>query len=237
MKLHKWIGVLLLPFVLRVPLAACGFIPPPTYSAESIEAWIIDEDTGQPLAGVIVVAHWELMGGLHPDTIGQLMVMETVTDAQGRFFFPAWGPKVRPLTGFLHNEDPALLLFKSGYEDQRLANEVTEKVKTNSLRRSEWDGKTIKMKKFTGSLGQYAERLGWFDDNLDFAFRSDGSCEWKQIPRMVVAMHLEKKRFRAQGLRNSSYYPSSLEDRGEQRSPADAAKCGSVQEYLRSYLP
>jgi hypothetical protein len=114
---------------------------------------------------------------------------------------------------------------------------VTEKVNTSSMRRSEWNGKTIKLKKFTGSVEKYAEHLGRFEDRLDFAFDSDGNCEWKQIPHMIVAMHLENKRFRAQGLRNSSNYPSSLDDRDEERSPAAKAKCGPVQEYLRSYLP
>ena len=115
-------------------------------------------------------------------------------------------------------------------------NEVTEKVNTSSVRRSEWNGKTIKLKKFTGSVEEYAKRLGWFEDNLDFAFDLDGNCEWKQIPRMLVAMHLENKRFRAQGLRASSDYPSSIEDR-DHSYRISLAKCGSIIEFLRSYLP
>src|SRR5215510_4957926 len=96
---------------------------PNTYSAEAIEAWVIDEETRQPLEGVIVVANWKLMGGMHPDVIGSLVLTETVTDARGRFSFPAWGPKPRPVTGYLDELSPQLLLFKSAYAVRMLQNE------------------------------------------------------------------------------------------------------------------
>lgn len=232
-KIHRlvlWIGVSLWSLAGGVPLASCGFIPPPTYSAEAIEAWVVDEDTGQPLEGVIVVAHWALRGGLHPDVIGQLMVMEVVTDANGRFQFPTWGPKLRPVTGYLHVDDPELLFFKSGYEYLSLANHVTEEVNTSSVRRSEWNQQTIKLKKFTGSVEEYAKRLIWFDDQFNFAFKSDTNCEWKQIPRMLVTLEQERKRLKEKGLGG----PRSLEYRNK---GFNSPQCGSMQELLRSYLP
>src|SRR3989442_12447607 len=116
MRMRQQYRCLLLALAMMgLPLQACAFVLPPMYSAEGIEAWVVDEDSGQPLEGGVVVANWELMGGLHPDTVGQLMVMETVTDANGRFSFPAWGPKLRPPGGYLDSHDPALTLFKSGY--------------------------------------------------------------------------------------------------------------------------
>src|SRR5690348_13390482 len=61
------------------------------YSAEPITAWVVDAETKQPLAGVNVVAHWQLEGGLEGgNNIGQMMVMEAVTDTAGKFSFPAW---------------------------------------------------------------------------------------------------------------------------------------------------
>lgn len=232
--LHRCLLIMLM-LVLGLPVEACT-IRPLTYSAEAIEAWVIDEDTGQPLEGVIVVANWELMGGIHPDIVGSLMLMETTTDAAGRFFFPAWGPKLRPLGKYLHTGDPSLLFFKSGYRFQGQQNSLRAKVDRSSLRRSEWHGKTIAMKKFEGNLEEYADHLGDLDDRLEFfAFRHD-DCAWQHIPHMLVAMHLENKRFREQGLRDSSYYPSSIETR-ERHNKSALAECGSVREFLRSYLP
>jgi hypothetical protein len=231
-----WVGVFLWSPTGGVPLASCGFIPPPTYSAEAIEAWVVDEDTGQPLEGVIVVAHWELMGGLHPDTIGQLMVMEAVTDTNGRFHFPKWGPKLRPVSGFLHNDDPQLILFKSGYHYSILANEVTSEVNTSSVRRSEWNQQTIKLKKFTNHLQEYGGNIHYIEENLRFAFNSK-SCEWKRIPRMLIALDQEKTRL----LRMVDKKYETVEHAGitywdKSFSPANVQRCGLMKEFLRSYL-
>jgi hypothetical protein len=219
-------------------LHACAFaVVLPLYSAESIEAWVVDEDTGQPLEGVIVAAHWELIGPFESYPVGQMMVMETVTDANGHLFFPAWGPKPRPLEGHLDNADPRLLLFKSGYKALWLENEVREKSSHSAVRRSVWNGQTIKLEKFEGSLEQYAQHLGTLDNIwLNFAFFHH-DCSWKYIPHMLVAMHREKMRFKEKGLRDSSYYPHTIQQRDEEMSPTEAAKCGSMQEFLRSYLP
>lgn len=66
------------------------------YSADPIEAKVIDAETKQPLEGVTVVAHWELVygtpGGSSP--AGQLTAMEAVTDHDGKFHFPGWGLKL-----------------------------------------------------------------------------------------------------------------------------------------------
>src|SRR6266478_4917450 len=42
--------------LLWVPLSANAVI----YSAEAIEGWVVDSETGKPTEGVIVVAHWQL---------------------------------------------------------------------------------------------------------------------------------------------------------------------------------
>ena len=102
--------------LLILPLSGCASLQ---YSAEPIEAWVVDAETKRPLEGAIVVAHWELKGGLEGGNIqGQIMVMESVTDKAGRFYFPAWGPTwhiASPWWGYLSDSDPELLLFKSGY--------------------------------------------------------------------------------------------------------------------------
>jgi hypothetical protein len=220
-----FIGLLLLG---SAPLQACAFVPPPMYSAEAIEAWVVDEQTGHPLDGVVVVAHWALRGGVFSkNTIGQLMILETVTDAKGRFAFPAWGPKLRPVTGFLHNRDPAILLFKTGYHPRGLENDATEQVNTSAVRRSEWNGKTIKFKKFEGSLAEYARRLIFFDTDLGF-IQHGRNCEWKEIPRLLMALDQQEKSFRDQKVAYSLLSIDYLPDQD---------KCGSAREYFRSYRP
>jgi hypothetical protein len=198
---------------------------------------VVDAATGQPLAGVNVVAHWELNGPLENVPVGQLQVLETVTDENGEFTFPAWGPRLRwPLYGFLSWADPEFVLFKRDYQwtvfrNQRFA------YNTGPHRRSEWDGKTIRLKPYERSMEAYARNIEDFEGRrLDFAF-SYHDCSWKHVPRMLATLHREKRRLNAAGLRDSSGHPLILEEQDKNRSPAEIAICGSVQEFLRSYPP
>jgi hypothetical protein len=216
-----------LVLAMSLPLPACASALPPTYSAEAIEAWVVDEETGQPLEGVIVAAHWQLYGGYHRAQVGQMMVMETVTDSKGRFFFPAWGPKPRPSDGYLDTKDPELLLFKNGYEYVAAPNRLTEKVNKSAQRRSDWNGKTIKMKKFEGGLEEYARHLRFLNTSLE-SITQGKDCDWRQVPRMLLALDQQEKLFKGKGF---YYNLPNIE------SLPDQDKCGSAREFFRSYLP
>ncbi|BAV33337.1 hypothetical protein SCL_1022 [Sulfuricaulis limicola] len=218
-------------------LPACAAEYPPTYSAEAIEAWVIDAETKKPIEGVIVTANWELVGGFEGNTpVGQMKVLETVTDKDGKFTFSAWGSEPRK-KGYLRNRDPQFLLFKPSYEYRRLVNEVSSKISMASLRRSEWNGKTIGMKLFKGTQEEYAEhiyRLGSdMDSMLDFA-RGDKDCNWKKTPRMLTALHKMSLHFEAQGTKLKGWRLGQRIIRTD--DIPHNAKCGSVEEFFRSYL-
>jgi len=205
---------------------------PPVYSSLPITARVVDEDTGQPLEGVVVVVRWQLREAAPIQTreTGQLMVAEAVTDATGNFHVPAWGPKpVTPLV-YVPEEAPQLLFLKQGYHPTREVNIVTGAESAGPIIQSKWNGQTIKLTKFTGSEKEWADLLGRFEISLNFAF-SYHDCSWKQIPRMIVAMHLEEKRLREKRIFS---HLRSIEDREEE---AKLGNCGSAQEFLRSYLP
>lgn len=192
----------------------------------------------KPLEGVIVVAHWELhqstVGGRIP--AGQLMVIETVTDKDGRFYFSKWGPKRRS-KGYLDDRDPAILLFKGGYEYRGLQNLTKSYINENSVRRSMWHGKTIELQPFKGGLEAYAGRLyrlsSDMDSMLDFA-RGDKTCNWKKTPQMLatlhkMSLHFDKKGVKLKGWRLGQHI---LRVQDIPHNP----DCGSPKEFLQSYL-
>src|SRR5262249_10842891 len=186
-----------------LPLVGCST----TYRAESIEAWVVDAGTAQPLEGVAVAAHWELEVGeiFNNAPAGQVMVMETVTDQKGRMYFPAWGPKTtqptfRVLgTPHLEHRDPQLLLFKPGYRWLDLANYPSSTYANDSLRKSEWNGKTIKLARFAGDDTGYAWTLTQLSNSMGYAFRGE-DCEWRQTPRILSLLFSETNALRARGV-------------------------------------
>lgn len=229
-KLVSWMAAFAFALSL-LPLSACG--APPFYKAAPIEGWVVEADTGKPLEGVIVVAKWQLEGGFEGNTpVGQLMVMESVTDKQGKFYFEGWGPKLRPGFGKLKTASPELLFYKKDYEFQRLVNRLTRASLRGELKiplRSDWNGKQIPLKKFDGSLAAYEEHLGSLSNDLSFAYDGE-DCDWKRIPKMLVAQHLESLRFQ-----NGITHPNSGAVLGLDRI-RDDTRCGRPIEFFKEYL-
>src|SRR5439155_780937 len=80
--------------ILATMVSTCHAFPvPPLYAANAIRATVVDATAGSPIEGAVVVAVWQLqtMSGEGP----RLQVSEAVTDRDGRFVIPGWGPKFR----------------------------------------------------------------------------------------------------------------------------------------------
>lgn len=218
---------LVLLFLIVLSNAGCGGMP--MYSAAPIEAWVVDAETSQPLEGVVVTANWQLVegsfaGGEIPK--GQLMVMETVTDKNGRFYFEGWIKK-NPTTGELRNQDPQILMFKPGYRFYRFAREFRESdLFGRPNRQSPISGQTVKLTKFKGSTEEYAAHFSYLNINLRSLI---ADCEWKSIPKMIIALDQERKRIKA--INRSIYMDSPDIDSLEGYS----ARCGSARKFFEAY--
>jgi hypothetical protein len=144
------LAVVVLPF-----LCSCA---PPIYFAKATHGTVVDADTKAPIEGAVVVAQWILAQGLagFPGHIRRLQVFEVVTDHQGRYLVPAWGPHLRPLFTWLDSHDPDILIFKHGYEPGYFSN---LSYRNDFVRSSEWDGKALPLTPFRGTVTQRVDQL------------------------------------------------------------------------------
>lgn len=228
--LKRWFLVLLT----CQSLAACATLL--EYSAEPIEAWVVDEETKQPIEGTVVVAHWVLEGGIHVDRVGELMVMEAVTDKTGRFYFPPWGPVKHSGRSRLTYMDPELIIFKSGYKFLQIRNDPTKEAiegKYLPVRRSKWNGKTIKLESFKGDLKATRDTYDFLSTALGFAIRDPKECLWKKVPKMIIATMVQEEEFRARGLDYSSAISSTLIRNDGYFREYGGPECGSPVEFLK----
>jgi hypothetical protein len=175
-------------------LSACGS---PYYTADPIEAWVVDAETGKPIEGAVVTANWQLVAA-SLDTGGrklkQLEVMETTTDKNGRFFFPGF-TKLNPSLEELRDEDPQILIFKSGYRRFRTShNYGIGKEPSGSRRSSNVNGATLRMPKANPDVKKYAFDLDFFATDLMTII--DGSSV-ERVQRMIHALACERKRLKA----------------------------------------
>jgi hypothetical protein len=209
--------------------AACLQACSSQFSAAPLSAQVVDADTGGPVAGVHVVADWQLEGGMEGGNIlGAVTVLEAQSDERGWFRFPGWGPKeVDMPSGVYANarirgRAPGLILFKSGYAPLELRNHGGEPAGRRDMR-SEWDGKRIALKPFHGSPAQYADALSFTSSSLITYTVSrhctggepcPAACQWQNIPNAIRAIGRLFAAFEAQGIRHDNIHSFLLRNDG-----------------------
>ena len=181
----------LVVMITALALNACGS---PYYTSEAIEAWVVDADTGQPIEGAVVTANWQLVG-FTLDTggskRGQLAVMETTTDANGRFFFQGF-TKLNLSFGELRDQDPQILIFKPGYRYIGGGNDYTMGASSpGPHRKSQLSGKRLRMSKADPDPRKQAIDLTSLSTNIANIWNNgDGPS----IPKMLKALACESER-------------------------------------------
>jgi hypothetical protein len=214
------------------------------YSAESIEAMVIDAATRQPVGNALVIARWIAKGdgGLHaPHDVGSVQVLETVTGENGRFAFPAWGPASYAGAGVLLDDDPLILVYKNGYHVARLGNSQYRVPpskdfrdrKTGAVRASLWNGETVELKPFGAEgIARIDAYNRFVASDLWPMFAETTPCDWQRMPRTIAYLDAAKKALAAQGIGIDRI--ASLRDRLVMNETFFAGKrCGSPRAELK----
>jgi hypothetical protein len=199
---------------------------PVSYSGRAIDARLADDASGEPVAEAVIVALWKLVpdfgrGAEHADET--LRIVETASGRDGRFTFPAWGPLARPAGFHLEHHDPQLLILAAGYYPRQLSNEPRSRYDTSALRGSEWNGRVITLRRFSGQPQRYRQDNGRFRDEVEVTGTLDELAgkigalqtslgwhrytdDWKAYPRMIRALARERDRLVAAGLAKAGLY-------------------------------
>ena len=167
------------------------------YSSEAVRLRVVVEGTGAPLAGAIAVAYWEVE---HPSLVTgtvyrPVAIHEAVTDAQGWVEFPAWKAE-KPWKASYTSGAPRVLLYRENYRPLLLANEVTMERDVVQPAKSRWNGKTVPMARFEGTLKQWLVELVILDANLpSLWYDREDLCNFEKLPKMLAALDREDVRF------------------------------------------
>jgi hypothetical protein len=208
-----------------------------SYSANPIHATVVDSATGKPIPDVIVVTRWQLED-VNGHFAGNFHVDEAITNAQGEFSIPAWGPTAVPrdprnpiYSLRMGPMEPDIILFKRGYqfgveqgpwESAYLGDPAW---KGEAIRTSYWNAKTIKLVAFSGSDEHYNRTLA-----LSMSALPWGNCHWTRMPRMVAALVMEGNRLSyVQGF-NAVLRLDELSEK------EDGRYCGAAPKILGPYL-
>jgi len=205
-------------------IAACTSFPR-IYSGDEIHGWVINSKTKQPIKDVVVVEAWGLQGGIHVDHTANIHIAETLTDENGYYSFPDWGPRFT-MSGWMDRSSPYLKFYKFGYVPNRMGNRISGNPNIDNTV-SEHSGKKIKLEKFDGTPKQYSKKLGSVSSFLRLG-DSHGpfACMWKQVPVFTSEMIKTRRHFRQNGV------SSNLPSLGYISSP----DCQNPEQILKEYL-
>ncbi|HZR01806.1 MAG TPA: carboxypeptidase-like regulatory domain-containing protein [Burkholderiales bacterium] len=190
-------------------MLSCNDADARSYSAAPFSGRVVDAETGAPIPGVIVLAQWLVEGPAESHPVGAIQIMEAVTDEQGRYSFPGWGPKSVPRPDFwswiiapvLSTHDPDVHFFKSGYRHVSYTN-LPEfgppEDSAKDLRRSQLDGKDVRLTKLKQGASERTEEYREMLIDRPFGIASQG-CTWLQMPLTVRFMGQERRELLASG--------------------------------------
>ena len=217
---------------LGVPLLTV--FAPLVYFGLPVTSSVVDAASGQPVAGVTVIAKCTMKGG-HGVTTGQAMVMEAVTDKDGVFHFPWWGPSFA--SGRLRaTECPGLHFFKTGYSFAFRGNDglATLEYRTPPMvHYLDHQDVPVKMEKLTGGVEEEFKEYKKLNDELEWVVgsNSENTCGWKSIPHTIKRLIELRKYFVENGKTDFNSFETGLlvnekyfRDQG----------CGSAKKFLES---
>jgi hypothetical protein len=114
-------------FVVALVLCSCGNpeqLPPAMsrltarpqqYSAAAVRARVVDDRTGEPIQGAVVLALWRTIDVYRLTFGGVYVHYEATTDRRGAFEIPRWGPRTLNYDYYLDARDPEIWIIKRGY--------------------------------------------------------------------------------------------------------------------------
>jgi hypothetical protein len=182
---------------LCVLLAACSGA---TYSGPEWSARVVDTETGAPIEGAIVVVRWELER-YSGRFAGWLFITEAVTDADGMFHLPAWGPIKAPSVSGIETRMspnvPEIAIFQPGYSvtDSDCCSDsgyLDSGYGSGPAVRPAWANRNVfGLRRFHGTVRQYI-------DALEHSLPTNGPpCAFLSTPRIFAAAVIEDQRLRS----------------------------------------
>lgn len=233
LKPHQYVIALLwlCGIVLIVLLAGIVYLVTPTgWSSSEIRARVVTP-AGAPVAGAIIAANWNVEGAWNGASLGQLAISEVVTDKDGWFRIPQWGPKY-VWKGAVSESEPVIRIYHPNFVPLIIRNvEGTAMRSASRIIRFRLQDQELVLQPFTGSSFQREAVLENLIRSLGVIFQGGSGClcNWRDIPRLLIAMQREKDLLERTGSGKTLVYVYR-DIRSSER------QCGNAEKFFQEFL-
>ncbi|HEY8101773.1 MAG TPA: carboxypeptidase-like regulatory domain-containing protein [Burkholderiaceae bacterium] len=193
---------------LAIALVIATFIIyPSVYFSPEIRARVVTP-SGEPVEGAVVVASWSITGFINNARLGQLALYEAVTDKNGDFYIPQWGPRYA-LMGMIMGKEPTIRIFHPRFVPLVVENtQHVISVAASTVIRFRFQDQAISLVPFHGTPAEYEDQLSGLVRSLDFFLfdtpvNGAKRCYWKKVPRMLIALQSVKDELTREGIGKS----------------------------------
>jgi len=220
---------------IAVALVVLNVFYPFVWFSTEFRARVVDESTGRPVSGAIVLANWELVGGIvEENLLGQLAISEVVTGTDGDFRIPAWGPRFVLGLGHLATTEPKIRILSPNYSPFILNNQPRPMMASNYGRADMvihflYQDQDLKLKPRSTDLHAYDQALDYLRLELSFIYYGR-NCEWRSAPRTLAFIHNRKRELSQHHRGAQLYYVNEL---GNQTHCGDPSPVKLSREYLQ----
>jgi hypothetical protein len=204
---------------------------PPVWISPEIRTRVVDE-AGKPVQGAVVVLNWQLYQGMHGWPEGSLATLEAVTDINGEFIIPKWGPMWTERKG-LRPGEPSTHIFHESFEPLSAGNTLDSR----DVLKKPWvfiryymNGKTYSLKSFKGSPEENEKQLMYFSDTLKQVIDRADPCAWTRMPRMISGVYKVRRELQK---KQAGF---GLLDITRLEVAQKGQVCGDPKEVLKQYL-
>ena len=185
--------LILITMLSSAALEAWTLFPRTVFEATSFEGKIVDAETGLPIPNAVVYINWPRMtstfGGSNP--IGTVEVQEAISNSSGYYKMPGWKKSKKEAgKGWFSKSRPEMVIYASGYWPELLHNRISSDnyLARNEAWKSDWDGKTIKLKPMHSEKWQYKQWKKYGDNiGLVLSYYFIPECGWLKLPNYYLA--------------------------------------------------
>jgi hypothetical protein len=153
---------------------------------------VVSSDSNLPIEGVVVLAKWDVRGieGVVENTIA---IEETVTDSDGAFSVPGWGPRVNRkfLYSNVRDSSPEVIVYKLGFEPKSIHDYRASSFLGFHMHASGIDGSTISLSPSDSPISEHSLLVNDVEVRISSISKllSDDECSWRRMPHLLVEMH------------------------------------------------
>jgi hypothetical protein len=214
-------------------LCAIYYLLGSVWISPEIRAMVVEEN-GKPIQGAAALLVWTVKAPINETPIKALAIYETLTDADGKFTVPGWGPRF-DFFGHLQQGEPDIYLYHPDFHpltESNLARGEPLLRYAPVYIKFHKNGQTFQLQRFQGTVEERLDSLRYFSSRItSLTWMPEQRCIYQKFPHTLIGVYNEK--IAIQKVTGKINELLNLEHFAQ---PVIEERCGDARLFFKGYL-